>query len=33
MGGGGAGGLCVGQKKASETKDIIRQDENLYLKK
>ena len=29
----GRGGLYAGQKKASETTDMIRQNENLYLKK
>ena len=33
-GGGGGGGLICGSRKtASETTEIIRQNENLYLKK
>ena len=31
-GGGGGQGLYVGQRKASDRADIIRQNENLYLK-
>ena len=32
-GGGGGGGLYAGHKKVSDRTDIVRQNENLYLRK